>query len=249
MDTASNKEDSTTSSVRAVDRALAILGAFTALDRDLSAAQLLSRVELSRPTLYRLLYSLERSGHIVSHTTPMSDTLRFSLGPAVAGIAQAWAAKQDLTTIAEPFMQKLWEQSQETVSLFVRQQSYRLCVAELPSPQALSFKRGIGYREKMSVGASGQVMLAFSQEAVQTLADRTAYKSIRTRGYAVSNGALIQGATAIAAPIFNRHLPDGSGIVCASLAVFGPSTRLHGAKIEQLAARLIKATQAISRSL
>ena len=41
--------------VRAVDRALDILMAFRAGDPRLSASELLKRVDLSRPTLYRLL--------------------------------------------------------------------------------------------------------------------------------------------------------------------------------------------------
>ena len=40
-------------SVRAVDRALEILMAFTATDYELSVGELLKRVDLSRPTLYR----------------------------------------------------------------------------------------------------------------------------------------------------------------------------------------------------
>lgn len=53
-------------SVRAVDRALEILLAFTATDYELTVGQLLKRVDLSRPTLYRLLYTLEQCGFVVS---------------------------------------------------------------------------------------------------------------------------------------------------------------------------------------
>ena len=48
--------------VRAVDRALDILLAFRAGDRQLSASELLRRIDLSRPTLYRLLRTLELRG-------------------------------------------------------------------------------------------------------------------------------------------------------------------------------------------
>ena len=57
-------------SVRAVDRALEILMAFTAADHQLTASELLKRVDLSRPTLYRLLRTLENSGFIVSSGDP-----------------------------------------------------------------------------------------------------------------------------------------------------------------------------------
>ena len=45
--------------VRAVARALDILLAFTPSDHELSPGELLKRVDLSRPTLYRLLYTLQ----------------------------------------------------------------------------------------------------------------------------------------------------------------------------------------------
>ena len=43
--------------VRAVNRALDILLAFTKDDAELTAGELLQRVDLSRPTLYRILYT------------------------------------------------------------------------------------------------------------------------------------------------------------------------------------------------
>lgn len=227
-------------SVRAVDRALAILGAFTAQDRDLSASELLGRVELSRPTLYRLLHSLEQSGHIVSTTTGDGQVQRFRLGPAIGGIARVWAATQDITVIAQPFMQRLWQQTQETVSLFVRQHQHRLCVAEIQSPQALSFKRGIGYREKITLGASGQVILAYADSTP----DSASFKQIRKQGFAVSNSALIQGATAIAAPVFDKNQ-----IVCGSVAVFGPSLRLPSAKVSTVAALTMRCAASLSAAM
>ena len=66
--------------VRAVGRALEILLAFTPQDAELSATELLERVDLSRPTLYRLLYTLQEHGFIVSAGEPQ----RFRFGPAVA---------------------------------------------------------------------------------------------------------------------------------------------------------------------
>ena len=63
--------------VRAVERALDILKAFSVNEHELSAAQLLERVPLSRPTLYRLLQTLVHSGFVVSSGDPQ----RFRLGP------------------------------------------------------------------------------------------------------------------------------------------------------------------------
>jgi IclR family acetate operon transcriptional repressor len=239
-------------SVRAVGRALDILMAFTAADYELSAGELLKRVDLSRPTLYRLLYTLEESGFLIS----VGDPQKFRLGPSVAHLAHVWTSSLDLVEVARPFMHRLWEQSGETVALFVPQGAYRSCIAELPSTQPLSFKRGMGYRERIVVGASGRTILAYakiSAEELETYAEGTGvdlskypaeFDRIRKRGYAVSKEELIQGAVAMAAPFF-----DGAGEVAGSIAVFGPSARLDAGRIEELGRLLTREAEAMSGAL
>ena len=126
--------------VRAVARALDILLAFSPDDYELSPAELLKRVDLSRPTLYRLLYTLQESGFLVSVGEPQ----KFRLGPAVAQLAHVWSSSLDISSLAEPIIRKIWDQTKETVALFLPQGEDRLCVAELPSSQPLNFKRGVG---------------------------------------------------------------------------------------------------------
>lgn len=150
----------------------------------------------------------------------------------------------------------IWEQTGETVALFVPQGMDRICVAELPSSQPLSFKRGVGYRERIVLGASGRAILAHAQgslpelqeHAADTQIDWTSYSKelelIRQRGYAVSKDELIQGAVAVAAPFFN-----GAGQVAGSIAVFGPSARLHTAQIEAFGGLLVKEAKALSKAL
>src|SRR2546421_12774516 len=72
--------------VRAVGRALDILLAFTPQDNELTVGELVKRVDLSRPTLYRLLHTLEQSGFLLSSGEPQ----RFRLGPAGGGLAPGW---------------------------------------------------------------------------------------------------------------------------------------------------------------
>src|SRR5690606_22719251 len=93
--------------VRAVERALDILVAFTAADYELTASELLKRVKLSRPTLYRLLYTLEQSGFVISVGEPQ----KFRLGPAVAHLAHVWSSSLDLSEFAKPIMERIQEQT------------------------------------------------------------------------------------------------------------------------------------------
>src|SRR5262249_25187556 len=139
------ENDKAGDSVRAVDRALDILLAFKPQDDALTVSELLRRVDLSRPTLYRLLRPLQRKQFLI----PSGDPQRFRLGPAVAQLSHVWTAGLDLGAAAEPMMRRLRDETGETVALFVPQGAFRLCIAEMPSNQALSFRRGVGYRERL----------------------------------------------------------------------------------------------------
>jgi DNA-binding IclR family transcriptional regulator len=230
-------------SVRAVDRALDILMVFTAKDHALTAGELLKRVDLSRPTLYRLLHTLEHNGFVSSGGEPQ----KFRLGPSVAHLAHVWTASMHIGEVAQPMMRRLWEQTGETVALFIPQGEYRICVAEIPSAQPLSFRRGVGYREKVTVGASGRAILAHMPDARAPGADAEYEKElgrIRERGYAVSRDELLQGAVAVAAPFFH-----GREQVAGSLAVFGPSARLHSAQVEAYGALLVHEARQLSSAL
>lgn len=239
-------------SVRAVDRALEILSAWQPGDEGLTVAELLKRVKLSRPTLYRLLATLEQNHFLVSSGDPQ----RFRLGSSVARLAHVWRASLSIHTVAEPMLSRLWDATGETVALFVPEGVYRLCVEELPSAQPLSFKRGVGYRERLVLGASGRCILAnmpLSPESLATYAagidmDVKGYPAVlagvRTLGYAMSRDELINGAVAVAAPFF-----DGSDKVAGSICIFGPGVRLDEADVARFGGLLMTEAAALSQEL
>jgi IclR family acetate operon transcriptional repressor len=248
MTTASEKTDN----VRAVGRALEILMAFREESPELSVAELLKRVDLSRPTLYRLLYTLEEHGFLVS----MGEPQRFRLGPSVARLVHVWKGSMDLKSLAEPVLRRLWEETRETVALFVPQGNMRLCVTELPSPQPLNFKRGVGYTERIVRGATGRVILAYSNVTAEDLRSyvegteldprelEAELAATRARGYSTSHSELIPGAVAVATPFFNQ-----AGEVAGSIGVFGPEVRLSSAKLREFAQLLTQAGATLSHAL
>ncbi len=239
-------------SVRAVDRALDILLAFRPGDPPLTVADLLTRVELSRPTLYRLLATLQQRGFLTGGGEPQ----RFRPGPAVAQLALAWHSTMSLPELAQPMMRRLWEHSRETVALFVPDDVQRVCVAEMESPQPLSFRRGVGYRERLALGASGRAILAHARldEAalarlydglkVDAAGQANELEAVRQRGWASSRDELIEGAVAVAAPFFDRN-----GRIAGSLGVFGPGVRLTEARVQALVPLLCEQAGLVSGEL
>lgn len=74
------------SSVRSVERAIEVLFSFTQQEPVLDIPALQQRTGLSRPTLYRLLRTLETRGLIYSFGNP----LRFQLGARTGLLASTW---------------------------------------------------------------------------------------------------------------------------------------------------------------
>lgn len=216
-------------SVRSVIRACSILSAFHHDDPYLTATQLVERTGLARPTLYRLLATLKQTGFVASQ----GDPLQFRLGPAITELVMSWHSTFDLVETAQPFLRRLWAESRETVALFTREGSMRVCVAQIASPQPLNFRRVVGFRDFLVRGATGRAILAFiadgsvdlSAEAAQIdwqpeeLA--SALSNIRQAGYAYSASELIPGAVAIAAPLFRS-----GGEVMGSIGLLAPASRL-----------------------
>jgi DNA-binding IclR family transcriptional regulator len=246
------KEKNGAENVRAVERALDILSAFGPGDGELTVVDLLKRVDLSRATLYRLLYTLEQTGFVSAEGDPQ----RFRLGPAVGRLAWAWSASQNLAQRALPVMQSVWNATGETVALFAPQGKMRVCVAELPSPHPLSFKRGVGYTERIVRGASGRAVLAWQDlkpdelawlcegETITPEQLQTQLAEVRRNGYAVSQDELIMGAAAVAVPFF-----DHTSQVAGSLAVFGPMVRLNGARITEVTQLVLDAAKTLTATL
>lgn len=238
--------------VRAVGRALDILLAFSAQDPELSAGELLKRVGLSRPTLYRLIYTLQERGFLASVGEPQ----RFRLGPSVARLAHVWNATLDVGTLAAPVLRRIWDRTAETVALFVPQGGQRMCIAELPSPQPLNFKRGVGYSERLALGASGRAILAYLEPSAEELRGYVQGTGIdlkelqadlgatRKRGYSTSRSELIQGAVGVAVPFFDLH-----GAVAGSMGVFGPEVRLDPKRQKEVANLLLEEAVKLSEAL
>ena len=240
-------------SVRSVERAVDILRCFDRESPILAVTDLQRRLGLSRPTLYRLLKTLEGKRLIRSFGEPK----RFELGHGVVELARSWLGRSDVTTMAQPMLNQLWRETEETVAMFVPTSAHsRICVDEIQSRQALTFTRGTGFSEPMTLGSSGKAMLAFMDrldidDAMAGMADaaeRAALMSeldaIRRDGICISIGEIITGAVAIAAPVF-----DADDRVAASISVFGPEARLTGDHRAYCLEQVRAAAEAISTAM
>jgi len=248
-----NSETSGTKSIRAVERAMDVLKCFGADTPTLSVTDLQRRLGLSRPTLYRLLHTLEGKGMIRS----WGDPQRFELDAGVVELAGSWLGKSDMAQAAQPYVSELWGDTDETVALFVRTSPVsKICINELPSRQPLTFTRGVGFTESTTMGSSGKIMIAYMKPvevelALAEIKDAEARAAldaelvqIRQDGYSISSGEIIAGAIAIAAPVFNND-----GDVAGSVCLFGPEARLDGKSRQKCVAQLLETARKISTAI
>ena len=94
--------------------------------------------------------------------------------------------------------------------------------------------------EDLETGASGKAMLAFTEAAVSD----PAFEDVRRSGVRVSKGEIIEGAVAVAAPVFDRN-----GAVKGSVCVFGPEVRLSDNRRNDCIKKVRTASEDISRAL
>jgi len=239
-------------SVRAVDRAVDILRAFSAERPSLSVLEIQRKVRLSRPTVYRLLETLASHGFVRAHGTPQ----RFSLDYAVGQLAQNWLGGLDPVAAGRPIIERLHEQTKESVGLMVLRGHRHFCVLELPSPHVLSMARGIGPMGHLGVGAGGKAILAFMSEKDIEAVLRTLPKGVHKDGvivdlaeirgdkFRVSRSEIFDGAVGIAAPYF-----DNSNCVVGSITVFGPELRFDEERIAKVTKHVLESAAELSSAL
>jgi len=235
-------------SVRAVDRAIDILQAVSRQPDGVKIAELEKQTGIARPTLYRLVRTLERRQLL----RPCSDPTQYALDIGIVALAQPWMRSIDLLSRAEEALVSLAAQVEETVALCLHYGNTRVYVREIVSKHPLKYSRGLGVTESLVRGAGGLAILAFEDEkfiskqlaavdAKERSRLRTEIAAIRKQGFAVSKGQIMEGATAIAAPIF-----DGANRVIGSVGIYGPSTRLKRENIPGISAALLTCVERIA---
>lgn len=177
--------------VAAVERALAILGAFTEQDKALTLAELARRTGLYKSTLLRLAATLESRDYL----TRLADKT-WRLGPAVSRLGSIYQAAFDLGDVVEPVLQSLVRQTGETAAFHVREGNIRVSLYRVESPQRIRDHVRQGEHLPLERGAGGKVLLAFSG------AKGAEFDRIRKQMMCVSLGNRIADLGGMSVPVF-----------------------------------------------
>lgn len=239
------------------DRALDILGLFSADKPSWSGSEIAEELGVARSTGYRYLQSLVGRGFL--EEAPHG----FRLGPRIFELARVARAGVGLSEVSLPQMRTLSERVNETVLLTRRSGRAVVCLDLVEARQAVRLTYERGHVLPINAGAAAEVLLAWADPAEvatvlnsgplerftpKTLTDpeelRARLVQIRRRGVAVSQGELDEHILGVAAPV-----RDAVGSVCAAVSVAALAVRIPRAELDTLKKAVRDTAAEISRRL
>lgn len=215
----------TKDNVKVLNKALDILECFTETNRELTTTDLAKLTGLSTTTVFRIVKTLEARHYLHQH-----DNKCYSLGIKLTYLntISLNTTLEELKKVAQPFMAKLRNQINESISIYVRDGLKRICITRLESTNTLRQVIRVGDLYDLNIGATGKLLIAYTTGSVQNRIlshfpelQKEYLDNIKQAGYAISSGERAEGVSAIAVPILG---PNNE--IIATLSLSGPSNRV-----------------------
>jgi DNA-binding IclR family transcriptional regulator len=244
---------------RGASRVLRILE-FLAQNADgFTLAELTRRLRVPKSSLLALLRTFAGHGYLEHQPNGV-----YRLGPKAIEIGIRSPSQRELPALAAPVLLDLMEKSGESVFLasLAHDGPEVVYIDKVESRQQIRYSASLGERRRLHCTAPGLAVFAFMPTAERerllatmslprltdsTITDRDALRAcldeVRKTGVSISIDGFIAGASAIAAPIFDRH-----GRAVAACTVVGPTPRLLAQK-KRLAKWVKAAGDAVTRRL
>jgi DNA-binding IclR family transcriptional regulator len=229
------------SGIGVLDKAVGVLHAVAGSACGLT--ELCERTGLPRATAHRLAAGLEFHRFLAR-----DGDGRWLLGPALSELSAH--VDDPLLAAGAAVLPGLREITGESVQLYRREGTTRVCVATLEPPAGLRDTVPLGARLSMTAGSGARVLLAYSDAATQQAVLPSAkftersLAEVRRRGWAQSAAEREPGVASVSAPV-----RDGNGVVIAAVSVSGPIDRMGRRPGERWAADLLAAAEALTRRL
>ena len=238
-----------------LDRALRIIFATaTAEQEDVGISELARETGLSKAVVHRIARTL-----VAREFFAYDDrTQRYRLGPAALIVGMSALSKLDVARLAQPYLQRLVDVTNETATLSALVGSSRLYVSQVLSPQEIRMSVTIGTPFSLLRGGSSLSILAalpddrireilsaeLGAETSEFRALNDRVEGIRREGYAVSHGERQSDAASVSCAIRGA---DGS--VFGAASVCGPVDRFVPEKVEAYQHEVRQMAISLSRDL
>jgi DNA-binding IclR family transcriptional regulator len=233
-------------------RVLALMLAFSADRNTLTAREMAAATGIALPSVYRYITLLRETGLLAG-----DERGSYRLSARLIGLARAAEAAESLIDVADPVMNRLAADNQETVILVRLIGRSAVCVHRVESAQRLRISFEPGQPLPLYRGASARLLLSglapdIRREYLAPLAERDPQAAARLeeqivlagqRGWAVSEEEIDKGIWAASAPVM-----QGKRMV-AVLTVPSPLVRAPASLQDQRLGQVRGAAMAISEAL
>jgi IclR family pca regulon transcriptional regulator len=135
-------------------RGIAVVRAFTRSKRELTVAELARKTAISRASVRRCLYTLNKLGYVES------DGRVFTLAPKVLSLGYSYLSSAPLTDIAQPVLERVSAAVQESCSLAVLDGDEIVYIARSATRRIMSVALNVGSRLPAYCTSMGRVALA-----------------------------------------------------------------------------------------
>jgi DNA-binding IclR family transcriptional regulator len=244
--------------IEVLGKALDILDVFARTTKPQLTLQDISvESKLSKNTIFRILYTLTEHGYIAK------ENQAYRLGQKLADLGSTKLRRQDLLTVAGPYLDALRDEFGETVNLGVMDGSGIRYVDVRESRERLRLAERIGGSDLLHSTALGKAQLAYlpaeevrrlmkeagmekcTEHTITTIsAMKAELDRVRSAGYAVDREESMLGAFCVAAPIL-----DSNQAPVAAISISGPNTRFSENQLEPVAGALLRAVSEIRQKL
>jgi len=244
--------------ITSVQRCLRLLSLFAQALDGLTASEVAKQSGLPVSTVHRFLVNLENAGFLA-----YSSSGKYHLGIGSFSIGHAALAQLDIRRLSLPHLQKLNQETRETIHLTVRHGLSAVYVEKLDSPEKLRIFSHVGGSVPLYCTAVGKIILAYlpEKEMAETLRQielrqQTAntitntkdlqrhLQRVRRNGYAFDLEEHEAHIRCVAAPIW-----DPTGAVKASLSLTAPVLRMPLSRLRKLVPMIQAAGLQISQEL
>lgn len=242
--------------VQSIDRALTV---FKLLSEEVKATLNVVSVTVNLPpsTTHRILETLRAHGMVSFDESDQT----WSVGVEAFRIGQGYARRMNFLDVSREVMRDLTDSTGETSNIAVLEDWVLTHVSEIETKAPIRAFIPAGSRSHPHASGIGKALLAcMNGEAIaerlgRVRLPRYTHKTIvdverllddlgktRTRGWAFDDEERFVGMRCIAAPIFDEY-----GGATAGISISGPTTRLTGERVDDLARHVVASAARITR--
>jgi DNA-binding IclR family transcriptional regulator len=235
-----------------LQKAAQVIETLGKVDGPVRLGALAEELSLPKSSAHRLLNELCELGLV----TRCADG-QYAIGTRLLRWGQMANRNVGLRTVALPIMTRLRDQLQESVMLSVREGTNRVSIASVDSGHLLRPVLPLGTRTPLGRGASGTVLLAYSEPTLleevrlqldererRALATPRHLSIVRQRGWAASDSTTEDGLAAVAAAV----LDDRDGIL-AAVTVAGARVRMPKERQQDFVEPTLRAAHEIAAAV